>query len=475
LHAASLLPPLAQWLLCRTGARTVGCSVAVELVCTALVCAMVVSTGVFMPLLVMPALLVAFIVGSVLNLRAIFVPSPPLRTLAIGLAVGVPYVLLAIHVSGRWHPELDVRARTAFGADAADLPFLPIAIGWWLLNLAVSTSASHVIYGLRERVREVQRLGQYELEEKLGEGGMGVIYRARHALLQRPTAVKLLHEEVVGETSLRRFEQEVRLTARLSHPNTITIYDYGRTPEGTFYYAMELLEGATLEVIVKKTGALSAARVIHILRQVAGSLAEAHAIGLVHRDIKPDNVMLCQQGGAADLVKVLDFGLVKQVEAGGDAKLTGTNVVVGTPQYMAPEAIRAVDRVDARADLYSLAATAYYLLTARDVFEGESVVEICGHHLHSDPVPPSRLTPGIPADLEAIVMRCLAKRPEDRPDDARALGALLAACDATDWTERDAASWWDAHGPALSRAAGARSIPAERAASPTGPARAVTA
>jgi serine/threonine-protein kinase len=332
---------------------------------------------------------------------------------------------------------------------------LVLAAAWWAGSTAVCVAASRVIYGLRLEVSEVRRLGQYHLEEKLGEGGMGVVYRAHHALLQRPTAVKLLPPERIGERGLERFELEVRQTARLSHPNTITIFDYGHTPDGVFYYAMELLEGVTLDRVVASTGPMPPARVLHILRQAAGSLAEAHAIGLAHRDIKPENIMLCQQGGVPDTVKVLDFGLVKEVARDEAAKLTGTNVIMGTPQYMAPEAIVRPDDVDGRADLYALAASAYYLLTGRDVFQATSVVELCSHHLHSAPEPPSKHVEGIPADLEALLLRCLAKKPEDRPRDGRELARLLAHCgDGLEWNEELAAGWWTRHGRSLARPGG---------------------
>jgi serine/threonine-protein kinase len=446
LHAVSLIPAWTLWLLCRSGVRSLAFAETAEVVCVALVGGLVVATGVSMPLLMMPPLLVALIGGAILAVRAIYVPSTPQRTLVLGGVVGVLYLLMTAHVQQRWTPSLVATAKATFGSDMADIPVMVLAAAWWGLNIAVSTAASYVIYGLRERVREVQQLGQYHLEEKLAAGGMGVIYRARHALLQRPTAVKLLSEESVGSGSLKRFEHEVRQTARLTHPNTITVYDYGRTAEGVFYYAMELLEGATLDAVVACSGAMPPGRVLHVLRQVCGSLAEAHAIGLVHRDIKPENIMLCQLGGALDVVKVLDFGLVKQVHAGDDARLTATNVIMGTPQYMAPEAIVSADRVDARADLYSLGATAYYLLTGDDMFKSDNVVELCGLHLHREPTPPSKSVAGIPADLEAVVMRCLAKAPDDRPKDARELLRLLADCGDAGWTDADALDWWQSHG-----------------------------
>jgi tRNA A-37 threonylcarbamoyl transferase component Bud32 len=205
---------------------------------------------------------------------------------------------------------------------------------------------------LRQEVREARRLGQYHLERKLGEGGMGIVYEARHAMLRRRTAVKLIQSDRVDPIALERFEREVQITAELTHPNTVAIYDYGRTPDGIFYYAMELLEGCDLERLIAQDGPQDEDRVVHILRQVAGALAEAHAAGLVHRDIKPANIILCERGGQKDVAKVVDFGLVKRVDGNqSDAQLTGLNVITGTPAFMAPEAIARPDVVDARSDL----------------------------------------------------------------------------------------------------------------------------
>src|SRR4029450_12284675 len=217
---------------------------------------------------------------------------------------------------------------------------------------------------------------------------MGVVYRARHALLRRPTAVKLLPPDKAGEQSIARFEREVQLTAALSHPNTVTIFDFGRTPEGLFYYAMELLDGAPLDVVVDLDGAQPPERVLHVLDGAAGALGEAHEIGLIHRDVKPANIILCKQGGVFDVPKVLDFGLVKDLTA-GEASLTGSATLAGTPLYMAPEAITAQRAMDARSDLYSLGAVGYFLATGTHVFPGRNAVEVLGHHLHTMPERPS--------------------------------------------------------------------------------------
>jgi serine/threonine-protein kinase len=306
-----------------------------------------------------------------------------------------------------------------------------------------------VIYGLRQEVRESRRLGQYTLEEKIGEGGMGIVYRARHAMLRRPTAIKLLPPEKAGDENILRFEREVQLTAGLSHPNTVAIFDYGRTADGIFYYAMEYLDGINLEQLVKLEGPLPPARVVHILRQVGGSLAEAHEVGLVHRDVKPANIILCERGGMADVAKVVDFGLVKRFHADqtdATTALTRESTIVGTPLYIAPECFSGDGHVDARSDLYALGAVAYMLLTGTPVFSAGTVVEICAHHLHTPPVPPSeRLGACVPPDLERLVLRCLAKAPADRPQSARALLQELEGAAIGGWTGADAANWWVQH------------------------------
>jgi serine/threonine protein kinase len=240
----------------------------------------------------------------------------------------------------------------------------------------------------------------------------------------------------------RRLEKEVQLTARLTHPNAISIYDYGRTPDGVFYYAMELLDGLNLEELVQGDGPQPAGRVIHLLRQVCAALKEAHGVGLIHRDIKPANIHLCRRGDVPDFVKVLDFGLVREVKGGGDATRSNVDAVVGTPLYMSPEAILTPDRIDARADIYGLGGVAYHLVTGAPPFQGQSIVEICAHHLHSSPPPPSERAP-VPDDLERVILACLAKDRGDRPSTVQALSRSLEGCrDAQRWTEADAEAWW---------------------------------
>jgi eukaryotic-like serine/threonine-protein kinase len=275
--------------------------------------------------------------------------------------------------------------------------------------------------------------------------------------LRRPTAIKLLPPDKFAAESVARFEREVQLTAVLTHPSTVRVFDFGRTPEGIFYYAMEYLEGATLAEVVAEGGPLPAGRVIHLLEQAASALIEAHAIGLIHRDVKPANMFLTEQGGVPDVVKLLDFGLVKQVSGAGglehsDVALTQEdNVLAGTPLYMAPEAFTAPDKVDARADLYALGAVGYFLVTGEEVFSGWTALEVCSQHLQAKPVPPSqRLGKPVAPDLERLILACLEKDPAQRPPGARAMRAALRACqDAGVWSEDDARRWLDEHGQAL--------------------------
>ncbi len=299
----------------------------------------------------------------------------------------------------------------------------------WSAALVVAAALiARAGYALRAQLHQAHALGSYTLEEEIGQGGMGVVYRASHAMLCRPTAIKLLHRENGGTNSVARFEREVRMTSRLTHPNTVAIYDYGRTSEGRFYYAMEYLEGPDLQRLVEREGPQSAARVVHILLQVCGALAEAHDLGLVHRDIKPANVILCVRGGVSDVAKVVDFGLVKRLADVGSADATAVGAVVGTPLYMSPEAIVRPDLVDGRSDLYALGALAYFLLTGAPPFEGATSFEVCSRHLHAEPARLSTKV-AVPPDLERVVLWCLAKSPDDRPASARALRDALAACE----------------------------------------------
>jgi serine/threonine-protein kinase len=381
-------------------------------------------------------------VALALAVRAVIIPSPALRTLGIGLASAAGIAGFAFHYHAQSPAVEGMMTRGLYVAFDTI-----IALSW----VAVTTLTSWTLFGLRRRVRDATQLGQYTLHEKIGEGGMGVVYKAQHAMLRRATAVKLLPTGKAGAHDVARFEREVQLTSALTHPNTIQIYDYGRTLDGTFYYAMEYLDGVTLQSLVELDGPQPAARVIALLSQVCASLAEAHSIGLIHRDIKPANILLCERGRLADVVKVLDFGLVKVVGDSAAANLSREGTLAGTPLYMAPEAITSPDEVDGRTDLYALGAVGYFLVTGHEVFEGQSLVEICAHHLHTPPEPPSRrLGSAVPADLEAVLLSCLAKLPRDRPGDAEALNARLMACaDASGWAEDRRRLWWRSHGESL--------------------------
>ncbi|MGE5277088.1 MAG: serine/threonine-protein kinase [Acidobacteriota bacterium] len=385
-----------------------------------------------MPVSWRPDQIVLLILNAVLLGRAALVPSEPRRTAWISIA-SVAALPMMTFLLFRRHPtpELPVGA------------MVTQATLWATFTAILATVISSVTFHLRRSIARARRLGQYTLLEKIGEGGMGVVYRAEHEMLRRPTAIKLLPPQSAGEESLKRFEREAQLTARLTSPHTVSIYDYGRTPEGAFYYVMEYLHGLDLEHLVREAGPLPPGRVVHVLRQVCEALAEAHGVGLIHRDIKPANILLSEVGGIPDFAKVVDFGLVKDVRGPADARLTHEDVVAGTPQYLAPETIRNGTSSDPRSDLYALGAVAYYLLTGTPVFEGRPI-EVIQSHLQKAPQPPSaRLGRPLPAKLERLVLECLEKDPSLRPESADALADRLAACnDVEPWNPELARRWW---------------------------------
>jgi serine/threonine protein kinase len=356
----------------------------------------------------------------------------------------------------RWLPQLGIGVVTQIDAAEAYQPLRVLrGIFVALSSLLVLCAAGMFVFSyaniksrrrLSEAELKLKQLGQYTLEEKIGEGGMGVVYRARHALMRRDTAVKLLLPDRADAASIERFEREVCLTCQLTHPNTIQVYDYGHTPEGIFYYAMEFLRGLNLHQLVARFGPQPEGRVIHILTQVCESLAEAHALGLVHRDIKPANVFLCDRGGIPDSVKVLDFGLVREYSGQNHDQPhpTGEEEFVGTPWFMPPEAFKNSSRSDPRSDLYSVGALGYYLLTGKYVFEAGSVGEIYKQQLTTSPIPPTQRTPNpISAGLENTLLRCLEKEPGLRPQSAGELRAqLLTSPRAFDSTPETRAAWW---------------------------------
>ncbi|HJL18858.1 MAG TPA: serine/threonine-protein kinase [Sandaracinaceae bacterium LLY-WYZ-13_1] len=328
-------------------------------------------------------------------------------------------------------------------------------LGEGVVATALATVGARVVHRLDRAVERHRELGAYELEERLATGGMGEVWRARHRMLVRPAAVKIVRPEMLAEEGeldrlLIRFEREAQATANLESPHTVRLYDFGATDDGGFYYVMELLEGIDLRELVHEYGPMRPERVVHVLTQCCHSLAEAHALGLVHRDIKPANVMLCHLGPDYDFVKVLDFGLVKwhQVPETREAlHVTQESAVPGTPAFMSPEAVRGTAPVDARSDVYSLGCVAYWMLTGRLVFEAESAIEMAVKHVRTEPTPPSRYAEHAIGDaLEALVLECLAKAPHDRPPDAGALAARLAELE-TDhpWTHDRAKRWWQLH------------------------------
>jgi serine/threonine-protein kinase len=312
---------------------------------------------------------------------------------------------------------------------------------------AVAVFASHRLDRARHE-SEDRRVGQYRLRRKLGAGGMGEVHLAEHMLLRRPCAVKVIRPDRVGDPqTLARFEREVQITATLTHPNTVQVYDYGRTEDGTFYYAMEYLPGWNLDELIAAAGPLPAGRVVHMLRQVCGALAEAHAAGLVHRDIKPSNVIACERGGVFDVAKLLDFGLVRfDRPRFGRGELTAEGSIAGTPAYLSPEQAAGDVKLDARSDIYSLGALAYFLLTGEPPFAGRSSVRMIAAHLHEPPTPLTEKRPTVPVDVSAVVMRCLAKQPAERFADVRSVEQALSGCAcAGEWTAEDASRWWKAH------------------------------
>jgi serine/threonine protein kinase len=291
-----------------------------------------------------------------------------------------------------------------------------------------------------------RHLDRYQLGKAIGYGGMATVYKARHEHLQRPVAIKILTPPRGKKSALAQFEREVQMTSRLSHPNTIQIYDFGRTPEGTFYYVMEYIEGITLRNLVLEGGPQSERRVLHLLKQICHSLQEAHEARLVHQDIKPANIMIMARDGHFDFVKVLDFGLVKTVNHHRRRPLfrRPSKPVTGTPHYMAPERIRHSHQVDARSDVYSLGALTYFLVTGREVFTGETENDICRQHLEAPPVAPSpRLGRPVNPELEAIILTCLEKDRTHRPQSIRELLDRLDAVQSlSPWTQADAVTWW---------------------------------
>ncbi len=371
---------------------------------------------------------------------ALFIPSTWRRAAAIVGAMAAAPIVLALVAAWRHEVVAD-----ALSPDQWIKLVLVMVIG-----AVVPITGVHVISRLRREAFEARQLGQYRLSRLLGSGGMGEVYLGEHQLLKRPCAIKVIHPEKAGDPhALARFEREVRAAARLSHWNTIEIFDYGRTADGTFYYVMEYLPGMSVADLVERYGPMPPARVVHLLKQTCQGLREAHQAGLVHRDIKPGNIFAAQRGGVYDVAKLLDFGLVKPLENGEDIRLTQEGAITGSPLFMSPEQSVGHDEPDARSDIYSLGAVAYFMLTGRPPFIGAKPLQVMFAHAHEEVSPPSQWRAELPGDLEMIVLRCLSKKPEDRYQDAESLRRALADCSAAGmWSDDRAAAWWrDAERP----------------------------
>lgn len=338
---------------------------------------------------------------------------------------------------------------------------LPFA---WNVFYGVGAFAAFSLYGcsklsaLREAAEQAREVGQYLLEERLGQGGMGEVYRARHRMLRRPCAVKLIRADQAGSPdTLARFEREVQAMAQLTHPNTVEIYDYGRGADGTLYYAMEYLPGLTLEQLIRRYGPLEPGRAVYLLLQACRALREAHRAGLIHRDVKPGNIYVTERGGEFDIVKLLDFGLVRvqgisepssapsaalSSEGAENPALTQAGHILGTPAYLSPEQV-AGSTVDARSDIYSLGTVAYFILTGHPPFQCATVAELLQAHLQEPPLDPAKINLAVPRDLADVVLCCLAKRPEERYASASALESVLSHCGCCGtWDAARAEQWW---------------------------------
>jgi eukaryotic-like serine/threonine-protein kinase len=382
-------------------------------------------------------------VGAIVLIFAAILPSTPTKMLIAGvISVSMnPIGMLIAKARGTWD----------FG------PSINVLIMHYqdYLLVGVAVVISHVVGRLGQEIAKAREMGSYQLGALLGRGGMGEVYKATHRMLARPAAIKLIRPSMIGgdrstaQVAAARFRREATAAANLRSPHTVQLYDFGVTEDGTLYFAMELLDGLDLESLVRRKGPLPPARVIHILRQVCESLEEAHAAGLVHRDIKPANIHVGRLGLRQDFVKVLDFGLVKSVVETDltQSLATGVGLAPGTPAYMAPEMVLG-QPVDGRADLYALGCVAYYLLTGQLVFDAENGLQVLLKRLNEDPLPPSARTEvPVPAELEQLVIACLARKPEDRPRSAAHLNRGLAAIPVEPWSDEQAAAWWNTNRP----------------------------
>jgi len=376
----------------------------------------------------------------------LMVPSLPRLSIAMGV-LSAFFVLIAVKILFLIEPGLPDPEPSIWFA----LLFLN------LICVAWGTVGSVTINDLGRQVAAARRVGSYRLEQLLGKGGMGEVWEGRHRLLARPAAVKIIRPEMLGDdddenVAVRRFEREAQATAALQSPHSVSLYDYGRTDEGTFYYVMELLDGMDLQSLVEQFGPVESERVVHWLRHACHSLAESHHNGLIHRDIKPANLYACRFGLEWDFLKILDFGLVKPMSAtkAESATLTEEHSVTGTAAFLPPEIAMGETSVDGRADIYSLGCVAYWLLTGELVFEADTPLKMILQHASADADPPSARTEvEISPELDAVVLDCLQKDPARRPQSAAALRDRLDACAISPaWTQEHAQRWWETHRPA---------------------------
>jgi len=376
---------------------------------------------------------------------AIFVP----RSWRLVLGVVITISLFPIFATGlAFFNHQNVRDMLFFDPSSVVEMVLALAA-----TVFASVSGVHMITYLRTKADEAKELGRYRLKEKIGSGGMGDVYLAEHRLMKRPCAIKVIRSEKASDPrAVARFEREVKATSRLNHWNSISIFDYGRTSDGTFFYVMEYVTGLSLQELVLRKGPLAPARAVYLLKQVCSALIEAHSMQLVHRDIKPANLMVTELGGAFDIVKLLDFGLAKPIPdmlvEGGNSELTVAGALTGSPLYMSPEQAMGDVQADQRSDIYAVGGVAFYMLTGRPTFESAATLRILLSHLHEQAVAPSTVRkkghwPSITPDLDAIVLKCLAKSPADRFQSARELlDALNSLAESNEWNERLAEQWW---------------------------------
>lgn len=371
-----------------------------------------------------------------IQLYGIFIPNRLKRAIVV-IAIAAIIPILSTVAIGFQHSEI---AQVLYRGG------LSAMVLWMTLGAVAAIYGSNRLGHLRRENFAAKQIGAYNLNQKIGSGGMGDVYLAEHHLLKRPCAIKLIQTDLQSEgKAISRFESEVQATAQLTHPNTIAIYDYGHTEEGIFYYAMEYLPGLTLQEMVDSYGALPPDRLVHLLVQVCGALREAHSFGMIHRDIKPGNIIAAERGGLQDVAKLLDFGLVKSIHSNkqDNAENSIDGAIVGSPHYAAPE-VTMGEQPDERTDIYSLGATAFFLLTGQPLFPGNKAIQVLFAHVNDTPPSPRTLNADIPADLEAVILKAIEKKPEDR------YGSVVEFAEALDnvacrlcWTQQKASTWWE--------------------------------